>query len=221
MRRVGGSASNLGVALNASAPIFDTLSPDASLGEMIDIADRAVGFKRSAHRGGCGGANGEMEDNEAIAGTPSILAATETFVGIPEVAQYLGTSFDEALAEEVRSNAAATAQLQKDKGWDGQTYVDGVVAENPNGVEELAVDHDDHVFHGHRESRLIVIIGDATFADKDAFVWNLKATKLAAQRLAQGDANAYARLVIADCAKHLAVANRLPSRRTPVELLFV
>ena len=182
---MGGSASNHGIALNAEATIARTIPETATLGEQITAIDSYVesgtGFERSAHKGGCGGANGEVADNEAINTNPAILEATRAFMSIPEVESYLGTTYDDDLAKRVRANAGATAELQRAAGWDGQSYVDGVEAEAARSVEDLAVDHDDEKFHGHKENVLEIIISDKTEADDDVFVWNLKASKMVAE----------------------------------------
>lgn len=225
LRRVGGSASNYGVALNAESSVAHTIPAEASLGEQITAIDSyiesATGFERSAHKGGCGGANGEVEDNEAINTNPAILEAVRAFMSIPAVETYLGTTYDDGLGERVRANAGATAELQRKAGWNGQAYVDGVEAEVPRSVEDLEVDHKDEKFHGHKENVLEIIIGDETEADDDKFVWNLKASKMIAEALAgERGQEGYTQALIAEIAKHMAVANRLPSSDTPVVLLI-
>lgn len=224
LRRVGGSASNLGVALNAEAPIVDTLEPDSDLGMQITTVDGFVkeltGFDRSAHLGGCGGANGEIDDDEAIKITPAILAATKAFMDIPEVLEDLGVGYDDALGERVRVSSGKTAQLLKAGGWDGQKYVEGVVEANPRAVEDLEVDHDDKEFYGHRENSLVVIIGKETLKVDNEFVWNLEASKKVAEAFAgQRGREGYVQALIAEIAKHMAVANRLPGKDTPIFLL--
>ncbi len=224
LRRVGGSASNLGVALNSGASIIDTFKPGSSLGNKIHAIDgfveKTTGFERSAHLGGCGGANGEIVDQRAINENPAILSATKTFMEIPQVKLYLDTHYDADLAELVRVNAGQTADLLEEAGWNGQAYVDGVHDENPKAVEDLVVDHEDHDYHGHRESTLTIVIGDKTVGVDDAFVWNLKASKQIAEALAgQRGKDGYTQAIIAEIAKHMAVANRLPSDKTPILLL--
>lgn len=219
LRRVGGSASNFGVALNAEASVVDTLDLTSPLGEQIATVDDFVG-ERSAHLGGCGGANGEIEDNELISTDLSILKATKTLMEIPEVRNYLGVDYDESLGERVRANAGKTAEFLRTNGWDGQRYVDGVKAENPRGVEDLEVDEDDHKFHGHKENKVVIIIGDLTSNKDDEFVWNLKASKEVAKLLSgQRGKEGYQQAIIAEIAKHMAVCKRLPSQATPVVLL--
>lgn len=223
LRRVGGSASNFGVALNARASVTETFESGMSLGHMISIVDRQAG-SRSAHFGACGGANGEIIDQRAIHENDNVESAARAFIAAPGVADYLGIlpsdNLDRHFAD-VRANARATADMLEALGWDGQAYVDGVAEENPSGVEELAVDENDHDYHGHRENRLVIIAGDKTLNEDDVFVWNLQASKAVAEALA-GDRGheGYIQVLIADIMKHMAVANRLPSDKTPVELLF-
>lgn len=225
LRRVGGSASNHGVALNAEASVLSTLPADASLETQIDLIDAHVtdltGFERSAHKGGCGGANGEVEDNEAIHTNPNILGAVKAFMAVPEVRECLGVDYHDALGERVRGNAGKTAELQRQAGWNGQAYVDKAEAEKPQFVEELVVDHEDKKFHGHKEGEIRVVIGDETDREDDNFVWNLKASKMVAEALAgQRGIEGYTQAIIAELAKHFAVATRLASQDTPVSLLI-
>lgn len=240
LRRVGGSASNLGVALNAEASFMDTLDPEAPLEDQIEAIDKHVaeltGFDRSAHTGGCGGANGEIEDNEAINSNPAILDAAEAFLAIPEVqaffmadheedfrdpeTQELRPLFTSELAERVREASGKTAEFLRAKGWIGQKYVDGVTKENPRGVEDLEVDHDDHKYHGHKEGAILAVLGDETYGEDDDFVWNLKASKKVAEALSgQRGAEGYAQALIAEVAKHLATSSRLASTETPVAII--
>ena len=218
LRRVGGSASNYGVALNADASIVATLNPEASLGEQINKVDDFIGY-RSAHLGGCGGANGEIADHELIHGKPAVLAAVKAFMAVPEVREYLGVDYSDELGERVRENAGKTAEYLKSMGWDGQKYVDGVKEDAPDNVEDLETDPNDHKFHGHKEAKLTIIIGDKTSAQDDEFVWNLRASKEVAEKLAgQRGKEGYTQALIAELAKHFAVVNRLPVGELPVIL---
>lgn len=224
LRRVGGSASNFGVALNANASVINTLSQEATLGQEIEQVDAYVcehtGFERSAHAGGCGGANGEIDDNEAINANSVILEATKSFMEIPAVKDYFGVGYNDELEESVRENAGLTAEYLRANNWEGQEYVDGVIQDNPRGVEDLEVDHEDEKFHGHKEKTLTIVIGDKTLDANDEFVWNLKASKQVAEALAgQRGGEGYQQALMAEVAKHIAVAHRLPSDKTPVVLL--
>jgi hypothetical protein len=224
LRRVGGTASNAGVALNAEALVVDTLNPDDDLAAQVAVIDeyakKLTGFDRSAHLGICGGAKGEVGDNEAINANPAILAATKKFMSIPDIREYLGVGYDDKLGERVRVKAGKTAQFQASGGWDGQKYVDGVVKTNPRGVEDLKVDQDDEKFHGHKENSIMVIIGEKTLDVDDEFVWNLKASKKFAEAFGAGrGVEGYTQAIIAEIAKHLSVANRLPGEDTPIFLL--
>jgi len=221
MRRVGGSASNFGVALNADAPVIETFDTTAPLGQQISAIDAVIGY-RSAHLGGCGGAGGEIEDHQLIANKPEILAAVKAFMAVPEVREYLGVSYDEALGERVQANAAKTAEYLQRMGWDGTAYVDGVVATDPGNVEDLETDPADHVFHGHKEAKTTIIIGDKTSNQDDEFVWNLKESKSVAGTLAgQRGVEGYTQALIAELAKHFAVVDRLSSEETPIILQVV
>ena len=239
-RRVGGSASNFGVAMNAEASVVQTLDPEATLGDQIKTVDEhmeaTTGFERSAHTGGCGGAGGEIDDDKAIHEKAAILAATKAFMTIPEVESYLIEGheadftdpetgellplFDDDLSSQVQKTAGKTAQYLSARGWDGKTYVDGVIETNPAGVEDLEVDHDDHKFHGHKEGSILAVIGDETYAEDDDFVWNLLASKKAAEGLAgQRGKAGYVQALIAEFAKHIATSDRLASPDTPLIIL--
>lgn len=219
LRRVGGSASDLGVALNAEASIVDTLDGNAPLEDDILVVERFMGDP-SAHLGGCGGANGEIDDHELIYNTPAILSAVKVFMEIPQVKETLGVGYSDELGARVQANAAKSAAFLREKGWNGQAYVDGVVERNPGGVEVLEVDTEDQKFKGHREPAVAIILGDETMPlSYDGFVWNVLATKQAAEKLAgQRGLEGYQQAVIADIAKHMAVCKRLPSDKTPIFL---
>lgn len=222
MRRVGGSASNLEVAHNSDASIVDTCL-DKPMNEQINIIDTAIesgtGFKRSAHEGGCGGAIGAKEDNENIATNPKIIEGVKALMEIPEVRIATGVDFEPSLADEVASNAKRTAAFLEASGWDGRKYVEGVRKDNPYGDEDLAVDHDDHRFHGHNERAIVVVLGDKTLpvGVTDVFVWNIEASIQVANSLAgQRGKAGYTQALIAEFAKHIAVCDRLPSKKTPL-----
>lgn len=228
LRRVGGSASNTGAAFNAEASIVSTIDRNSPLADIISTIDQRVGY-RSAHLGGCGGANGEVSDNVAISEKPEVINAAKALLSIPEVANYLqldvvkeeiGDAAYEDLFMRVKQNAVKTAALLETKGWDGQAYVDGVKKACPENVEDLEVDHEEETFHGHKEPKLTIIIGNKTMPlDDDGFTWNLKATKQFAEAISgQRGREGYLQAIIADVAKHMAVASRLPSDKTPVIL---
>lgn len=73
------------------------------------LADK-TGYERSAHTGGCGGANGEIQDNQAISTNPAVLAATKTFMEIPVVKEYFGTGYNDDLEESIRENAGLATE---------------------------------------------------------------------------------------------------------------
>lgn len=236
LRRAGGTSSNLGVALSAEAPIANALSSDMTLEEQTAAVDNYVtestGFKRSAHLGGCGKANGEVADHEATHENPNILKAVKVFLDIPEVKAYFseghedeleavaGSLYSDELIERVREASGKTAAFLRESGWNGQEYVDDVVKKNPRGVENLKVDHNDEKFHGHKERSLKIILGDETDDDVDDFVWNLKASKMVAESLAgERGIDGYRQALIEEAAMHMAVGHRLPSSDTPIFLL--
>lgn len=224
LRRVGGTAANLGTALNSDASVIDTFSPTDTLGHKINITNKfiedATGFSPSAHLGGCGGANNEVKHQKTINTKPEVINATQAVMAIPQVAKYLETTFDKDLGERVVENAGRTAELLTQSGWDGNKFVEGVVATHPANVEQLKVDHSDEKYHGHHEKAFVMILGDKTLAENDVFEWNIKASKEVAKALAgQRGKEGYTQAMIAETAKHLAVGDDLPGLRTPIYLI--
>ncbi len=218
-RRVGGSASDLAVAMNSESSVLQVIDQDDTIGHQIESLAEITG-QLSAHLGSCGGANGEVEDDRAIASNPNIMNATGALISIPAVSEDLGIEFKQPVGDRIRETASQTADILEQKGWDGQTYVDGVCAKRPDAVEDLEVDLE-HPFKGHKEPCLAIILGDETLPlEYDGFAWNLEASKNAAKALAsQAGQAGYERALTADIAKHMAVASRLPSDETPVFLL--
>ena len=224
MRRVGATAANLPVAMNPEAPIIKSLPVRVDLTEHITEVDEYIatqtGFERSAHTGGCGGANGEIEDNETIHQSDDLMVAVAAFMEQPHIKEYLEVSFDPILAERVRANAEVTAGYLREHGWQGQKYVESVIAESPHTVEELAVDVTDGKFMGEAEADIVIILGEKTITKDDEFVWNLEATKrIAAAFAAERGEEGYTQALIAEIAKHFATASRLASPETTLILI--
>lgn len=224
LRHVGGTASSTGVAYNSDAPVTKRIDPNLPLGKKVEAIDDVVaegddGFDPCAHEGICGGANGEVADNRAIAEVPAVLGTAEKLMSVPAVEAYLETSFDADSAERVRHNAAQTADMLEAEGWNGQAYVDGVAKRNPHGVEDLEDDHE-HAFHGHKEDAVAFIVGEETLTIDDVFAVSFESIMRTAKQLAEGDPVVYRKAVIADLAKHAAVTTRLPGKSTPAYLLI-
>lgn len=224
-RHVSGSASNTEIAMNAQASVLDTIKADASLPEVVDVVDSFVaaasGKKRAAHTEGCGGANGAILHNELIGNNPAVLDATKAVMNLPEVRAVTGVMYEEKdpLAEAVRFQAPKTATWLRENGWNGQAYVDKTAAKQPEGVEKLQGAEDK--YHGHAENALVVDLRDGEVVSMDdVFVVSgssivKKAKALSGQRGDEG----YKQALIADFAKHMAVADVLPSDKTPVFLI--
>ncbi len=224
LRRVGGTGTNLSMALNSDSPVVKKFSPTDTLGHKIKVVDQYVlemaGFEPSAHLGGCAGVAGEVAHQEAIHNDPSVIGATEKVMKVPQIANYFETTFDPTLAKRVVENAGTTAELLQASGWNGQQYVDGVVKYNPNNVEDLEVDHDDEKHHGHREDAFVIIAGNKTIEKDDIFVWNLKTTKKVAKAFeGERGKEGYTQAVIAETSKYTSIAKVLPSLETPVYLI--
>ena len=232
LHRAGATSPNLAVALNADASVVDTLDSSTSINDQARTIDEYVatttGFSRSAHLGHCGKADGEAADNEIIHAYPEIMTAVKYVLEMPAVREYLieghegevqedESLFDETLAGLVQANAGKTEQYLKDKGWNGEAYVEDVKTTNPRGVEDLKTNHD-HPFNGHEEPWYAIVIGDKTL--NEGFVMNLKVVKKIAEALSgQRGAEGYKQALIAGMAEELSVGKRLPSDKTPAFLI--
>ena len=222
-RHVSGTASDTEIAMNAGSPVLDTLRADASLADTIDAVTKYVqqrsGKKRAAHTEGCGGANGAIVHNELIGNDPAPLDATKALLEIPAVVDRTGVKYDETLADEVRQQAPKTAAWLRTNGWNGQTYVDKTAKHEPSGVEELQ--GGDDALRGHAEDALVIDLREGVVVTLDnVFVASISAIIKKAQALGgeNGD-EGYTKALIADIAKHMAVAKVLPSEDTPVFLI--
>lgn len=234
LRHLSGTQSNLGIALNGEAPVVDTVNSEEPIAEQAATIDEAVadtiGVKASGHLGGCGGANGEVDDQKAIHEKSGIMTATKTFMTHPNVKRALVQGheqdfpddkevFTDQIGDRVRDRAGVTAEYLEAKGWSGQAVVDSAEKRNPRGVVRLKVGHDK--YHGHKEPGAAIVIGDKTLPrDSPLFVANLKATKMVAEGLVGNrGAEGYSQLVTADIAKLFATCDRLPSPDAPLFLL--
>lgn len=222
LRHVSGTGSNLEIALNAGASVADVVA-DMPLDQAIKVVEddmtSKTGVKRSAHSGGCGGVNGAVADNEAIGAKPAILKTTETFMSLPTVQEATGVEYAEELGEAVRENAPRTAFKLREGGWTGEKYVEGVRKDEPAGLEDLEVDRD-HPFHGHAEDAIVFVLGKKTITTPNLFVINLDAIIMNADALSdQRGRDGYIQALIADIAKHIATADRLASKKTPIYLV--
>lgn len=227
-RQVGATGKRVEVAILADAPVMDTVPEEAELDETTEILDehceRINGIKPSAHEGGCGSLNGAVEDGDAITEIPAIMKATETFLSLPVVSDFTGVAFNAVAGEKVVANGSKMSGYLRSKNWVGQNYVDKVKSHEPVGVETLVVNTDRH--KGHKENAVVFVLSkDRSISEKklaelnlgDVFVINVdqsvvEATALAGDRGMEGVQQA----LIADTAKHMAVANRLPSTKTPI-----
>lgn len=226
-RFVGGSAANVEVALNASAPIVDGLSYAIELADVLDTVDAYVeqksGKKRAAHTGNCGGANGAIIHNELIGTEPGVLGAAKAIMNLPQVHAVTAMTYDEAAGESVRVQAPKTASWLREKGWEGQNYVDMAAKQEPSGVEVLQTADDP--YHGHAEDALVIDAREGVVIHKDdVFVVSVAAIRKKAEALAGDPGSAeymsrYSRALVAGFAKHTAVAKVLPSEETPVLLV--
>lgn len=234
LRHISGTQSNLAIALNGGAPVTKTLDPEASVETQAavidDFLEGTTGVGTSAHLGGCGGANGEVEDQKAINKKPIIMSAVKKIMTLKPVRRFLRKGHEKDFAEdeeiyiddlgtEVREQAGKTAVYLEAKGWNGQKVVESAEERNPRGVARLKVGHDK--FHGHKEPGAAIIVGSKTLPrTSPLFVANMQATKNIAEGLTGNrGAEGYAQLVVADIAKLIATCDRLPSPDAPLFLL--
>jgi hypothetical protein len=226
--QVGGTGAAIEVALNAESPLLDR---QATLGHAVHVVETALGFvERSAHLGGCGGANGAIIDNQTIATKDAIMSGVHAFMSQSDVRKFAGFDYSDRTAKAICRRAVDTAAWLKQHGWDGKKYVDGVRRESPAGVEDLETF--DNGFGGHEEPSLAVVLSrtrDRTVSPDVAerlglgrpFVWNIDASLDAAIQLGMGIDDDVRAAFTANLAKHVAVADRLASDKTPVYLLVV
>lgn len=234
-RQVGGTGLLVEVAMNGEAPFLDTIDTSAPISTIINEVEKdymvKTGVSRSAHLGGCGGVNGAKADNKAISENPAIIGVTRAIMEIPQVQQYSGLTFDPEITKRVTDKAGATAEWMEANNWDGSKYVEGVEKDDPTGVEKLETADDE--FHGHKEAALVLLLsedGSSTLSEKklkelglgEDFVVNVDASIDMAKALAgnRGQEGA-TQALISNLAKHAAVANRLPSTKTPVYFMYI
>lgn len=226
--QVSGTGAAVEIALNAGSPLLDE---QATLGHEVHVIEGALGFvKRSAHLGVCGGVKGAVADNRAIAEKDAIMEAVNAVMSVPEVGLFTGFGYSAHVALQIRQRAPHTAAWLEENGWDSEKYVSGAREESPDGVEDLETF--DNGFGGHEEPALVLILSttrDKTVSPDEAerlglgrpFVVNIDASLDVAIQLGMGVDEDVQAAFMANLAKHVAVADRLPSRETPVYLLIV
>ena len=234
-RQVGGTGLLVEVGMNADAPVIDTLDIDDDIDAIQDVIQddysKKTGVLASAHLGGCGGVNGAVADNEYIHQDDTAINVARALMDNPEVLEYSGLPYNEALGQRVKEEAGKTALLLDAKGWNGQRYVEKTQAEEPAGVEELETDPNDR-FNGHDEQAVVFVLGrDGKQSISEAklkelelgsvFVVNIDASvDMAKAFMGRREHEGATQALIANLAKHAAVAKRLPSDETPVYLLI-
>ncbi len=230
-RQVSGTGSLTEEVRNGGSPAIDLLDPNASVGDEAvtyeKFYEEALGVKPSAHTAICGGVGGAINDNESISTNPAILDVTKAVIQHPVITEFTGIDYNPAASEQVKAEAKSTAEHLRAKGWDGQKYVDGTQQRNPAGVEVLEHAEDDH--HGHKENAIVFVLSEDRSISEDrleelglgdVFVVSLKRSRDKAKAFAgqRGRVGAE-QFLIANIAKHVAVANRLPSDKTPVYVI--
>jgi hypothetical protein len=230
-RQVSGTGSVVNEAYMADADIIKTIPGDTTIGQEIGIVEAylydTIGLRPSAHEGGCGGVNGAIEDKETIANDPAIMDAVEEVMSVPEIQQFTGVEFNEKFSQPIKDRARERAQKLEMFDWSGQKYVEGVKERHPEGVEILETADDE--FHGHAEKAVVFVLSKDRSIDEtklkehglgDVFVIGVQQSldKAHAFGDSRGDEGVQQALM-ANMAKHMAVAKRLPSTKTPVYIL--
>jgi hypothetical protein len=230
-RQVGGTGLLVEVALNSDASILDTIEDKDNVGQVITVVEEhyenVTGIKRSAHLGGCGGVKHAIANNRAIANKPAIMNTVEGLMNIPAIQQHTGLTFGRQTASHISQRAEQTANWLEQHQWDGDTYVRGVEADEPSGVENLETADDAH--HGHKESAVVFFLssGDKKKSLSDElfkkhgisapFVINVDVSFEMAKALSgqQGQIGV-TKAFTANLAKHAAIGDALASPDTPV-----
>jgi hypothetical protein len=223
---IGGSEQAVETALNAGV-----LEPVEPMPTVIRKAEEIAGFGRSSHQGGCGGANGAVEDAQAVASKKELFEATEALMSIPEIQVFTKLSYDTKVANGVQKRAAKTAEFMTREGWVGQKYVDGIAEDKKfaGGVEVLKTN--DSTFHGHEEPTIVIVfsVSGQMTVSKDAaealglgrpFVWNLDGSLDVAKNMDKKKPGTKSAAYMANIAKHLSGADRLATPKTPVIVIL-
>ncbi|HJP81543.1 MAG TPA: hypothetical protein VJ841_04070 [Candidatus Saccharimonadales bacterium] len=222
---IGGSEQAVETALNAGV-----IEPVGPMPEVILKAEKIAGFGRSSHQGGCGGANGAVEDAQAVVGKKELFGATEALMSIPEIQVYTKLSYDAKTANGVRNRAAKTAEFMTQGDWVGQKYVDGIAKGKFAGNVEV-LKTNDSTFHGHEEPAVVIIFsvsGLMTISKDEAdslglgrpFVWNLDGSLDVATNMNKEKPGTKRAAFMANIAKHLSGADRLATPKTPVIIIL-
>lgn len=223
--QVAGTGAVAEIAINAGV-----IQPGV-LTDTIKRSEEKVRFDRSAHLGGCGGVNGAIPDNLAIAEKAAILKVTQAVMDHKELVRHTHLPYSKVAAEAIRHQASLTAAWLKKEGWEGQKFVDGVKnnSQTAAGVEDLQAD--DSAYHGHNEPAIVLFYSTTrsqTVSQNQAeslglgrpFVGNLDASQEIAEDLGEGDPSREVAVMTANIAKHVATGDRLASPETPVYLLI-
>lgn len=230
-RQVSGTGSLVEEVRNGGSPIVDAVAPDESLGDEVkryeQFYDDTHGVKPSAHTAICGGVGGAIGDNESIHSNPAILDVSSAIIQQPVILNFTHIEYNSSASDRVRENANDTAEHLRSHGWEGERYVDGTQRRNPSGVEVLEHAEDNH--HGHKENAIVIVLSeDRSISEErleelnlgDVFVISMKRSRDKANAFAgqRGQAGAE-QYLIANIAKHIAVADRLPGDKTPVYII--
>ena len=220
--QVGASGLSFEVGYNSDAAVVvESMALKDPFWVTVDRADKAAFDAPASHTGGCGGVNGAVVDNEAIAETPAIMKAVATIASLPEVQAFTGFTYVKEAGDLVKERSLGAAKILSES-WTGPAYVEHIEATNPAGVQVLAVD-ESAAFKGHAEPSVVAVLSlgrDKTVSKNKMneggqgrpFVWNIDASWDMAERINPERPGV---AFVANVAKHVAVCNRLPSDKTP------
>jgi hypothetical protein len=231
---IGGTLTLPAIAMTGGAPIVDTLdlSVKGADEELMTAIESTLDVSRSAHTGGCGGANGLIEDQQAVHDNPAITQTAGAVMNHEALLAHTKLPYDEVMGLGVQKMAGDTVTWLKAQAWDGPAQVKHATETSPAGVEALEVD-ETSPFKGHAEPAILLYYstsGKNTLSvDKleelglgRPFIVSLNASVKVATGLAgpRGEQGARA-LLLSDLANTVAAGSRLATPETPVMLFII
>lgn len=242
VRQASGTRMVTSVAMNSSSPLLreaaqQSSSESPTVAEIEDRMDalfeKITGVRKSAHLGGCAKVLGAPQDSKIMSETPAVFGVAKAIMDLPAVRDASGVEYSDQYAQEVRDNAAKTAAILEAAN-DGEDYVRRAQEQEPAGVEDLEVDHNDHEYHGHKINGLVFVVSEGeemSISDQKMDEYGLGrvlvvsvvggSVAMAKALAGNGGNEAVAKGLIANLAEHGALAHRALQEDTPVYILTV
>jgi len=231
---LGGTLTLPAVAMTGDAPLVSTIdtTQDGCEDRIMTAIETKLQLERSAHTGGCGGANGLIDDYQAMHGNPAVVTVAGAIMNHEALATFTKIPYFETVGGEVRRNAGKTVDWLNRRGWQGAAQVHRAEEISPAGVEVLDADKA-KPFNGHEEPAIVMVYsrsGMNTLSTDSIgslgmgrpFIASLNASEhIARQLAAAGDDGSISRLMTADVANCVAAGSRLASPETPVFLTII